>query len=228
MKRWQVSNVMTTEVVAVREDAPVEEVLDILRARRFKAVPVVDDGLRVVGMVSRADLRPMPTQPGQPAAWRSTHGPAAAAKVGELMGVPAWTVAVDESLSVAAKRMYARRVTQLPVTGEAGRLVGIVSSTDLLRVFGRPDPAIRSDVIEQVLREAMGIDPERVHVVVRDGVVTLAGQMARRSMVTSVGRLAYTVPGVVSVLNRLSYDYDDTALRSARSFAPFNGARVAV
>jgi CBS domain-containing protein len=47
--------VMATPVVTVGEDAPVDEIAQLLEAHRIKRVPVVRDG-RVVGIVSRADL----------------------------------------------------------------------------------------------------------------------------------------------------------------------------
>lgn len=50
-----VASLMTTRVVSVREDTPVDEVAQILTSNRFKRVPVVRDG-RVVGIVSRADI----------------------------------------------------------------------------------------------------------------------------------------------------------------------------
>jgi CBS domain-containing protein len=49
------SDVMTKDVVSVREDTPLWEIAEILEKKKFKRVPVVRDG-RVVGIVSRANL----------------------------------------------------------------------------------------------------------------------------------------------------------------------------
>ncbi len=51
----RVTDVMTKQVVAVREDTSLREIADILDKRRIKRVPVVKDG-KLVGIVSRADL----------------------------------------------------------------------------------------------------------------------------------------------------------------------------
>nr|WP_232327797.1 BON domain-containing protein [Kibdelosporangium sp. MJ126-NF4]CTQ98965.1 hypothetical protein [Kibdelosporangium sp. MJ126-NF4] len=55
-------------------------------------------------------------------------------------------------------------------------------------------------------------DPSAVTVTVSRGVVTLIGQLARRSEVEIAGRLTPTVPGVVEVRNRLDYAWSDQAL----------------
>ena len=56
MKVRTVDDVMTVAVVSVRPDASHRSVVDLLIGRRFSAVPVVGDGLRVPGVVSEADL----------------------------------------------------------------------------------------------------------------------------------------------------------------------------
>jgi CBS domain-containing protein len=56
MKLWRVDDVMTKDVVSVREDAPYRAVVDLLIGRRVSAVPVVDRAERVIGVVSEADL----------------------------------------------------------------------------------------------------------------------------------------------------------------------------
>lgn len=210
MRQWQVRDVMSTDVVATHVDSSAQEALEILDARHVSAMPVVDSEDRVVGVVSRTDLLPR----------LRSKGPDAHPSIGdveELMTVPAWTVAPETTLSVAAKQLQTRKIKRLPVTGDAGRLVGILSATDLLRVFARLDNDIHHDVVQEVLHTTKWIDGEPVHVVVRDGVVTLAGVVDRRSTTIIAERLAYTVPGVVSVINRLDFDYDDTAAIRGRT-----------
>jgi CBS domain-containing protein len=58
MSRLSVNDVMTTDVATVREDALYREIVDILVERGVSAVPVVDGGDRVLGVVSEADLLP--------------------------------------------------------------------------------------------------------------------------------------------------------------------------
>ena len=58
-------DVMSSPVVSVPPDAPLKDVASLLVERRINAVPVVDAGGRLVGIVSEADLLPLETGPGQ-------------------------------------------------------------------------------------------------------------------------------------------------------------------
>ena len=100
--------------------------------------------------------------------------------------------------------MDAERVKRLPVIGLAGRLVGIVSRGDVLRLYLRTDEDIRREVIDDLLVRALWIDPKNLSVDVRNGVVTLAGTVDRRSTVGLVVSVMAGVAGVVEVVNRLS------------------------
>ena len=218
METWQVSDVMTTEVVTAHEDTPVADLADLLTTHHVSAVPVVESD-RVVGVVSQADLLPRVGST-RPAGWRRSRrrrtAKAAATSARELMSTPALTVAPDAPLSLAARTMQAKNVKRLLVTDDTGHLVGIVSRADLLRVYARPDTAIRQDVIEQVLRRALWIDPCQVQVDVDAGVVTLTGTVGRRTTAAIAARLATDVPGVVTVVNNIRFDFDDSALARSR------------
>jgi predicted transcriptional regulator len=50
-----VADIMTKDVIAVKEDTPVEEIASLLSKRKIKRVPVVNEG-RIVGIISRADI----------------------------------------------------------------------------------------------------------------------------------------------------------------------------
>jgi CBS domain-containing protein len=58
----------------------------------------------------------------------------------DLMTTPAITISPDESVAEAARVMAARHIGRLPVVSAAGRLVGIVSRSDLVSMFGRAGP----------------------------------------------------------------------------------------
>ena len=72
-------------------------------------------------------------------------------------------------------------VKRLPVVDEQGGLAGIVTRSDLLKVFLRPDPAIRWEVDHDIVRGDFGIADGEVQVEVRDGVIRLRGEVERRS-----------------------------------------------
>ena len=101
-------------------------------------------------------------------------------------------------------------IRRLPVVDGQGRLVGIVAPGSAA-VYLREDAAIGAEIRDEVLRRTLWIDPQTVDVSVDRGVVILAGRADRRSTAQIIVRLCEAVPGVVEVLDRLEYGYDDTA-----------------
>lgn len=212
MKSWTVDDVMTQVVVSVEETAGYRSVVDVLIGRRISAVPVVDAGERVTGVVSEADLLRKIEYAGDEAPRlfegrrrRGERGKALAGTVSELMSAPAVTVPAGTSIADAARLMDDENVKRLPVVDDLGRLVGIVTRGDLLRVHLRPDGDIQEET-EAVVRD------EEVTARVSDGVVTLQGRVAPASIAEELVRLTRRVPGVVRVVDQIRYDYDDRAV----------------
>jgi CBS domain-containing protein len=116
------------------------------------------------------------------------------------------------TLGEAARLMDKRRTTCLPVVAADGTLAGIVTPRDLLRVFLRPDSEIRDEISHDVLRDYLGTNPTLVHVDVRAGVVTVTGEVDRKSMIDLVLPLIRAVDGVVDATADLSCAVDDTHL----------------
>ena len=92
---------------------------------------------------------------------------------------------------------------------ETGKLLGIVSRADLLKVFTRPDEAIRSQIISEVIVGELMMDPRRFFIEVDDGVVLLQGKAERSSLIPYLVRAVQHVEGVVRVENKLNFDVDD-------------------
>jgi hypothetical protein len=129
--------------------------------------------------------------------------------------------------SAGAKKMQTSKVRRLLGTGGSGQPVGIASIADL--PHGRPDAAVRNDVIDHVLRRTLWIDTGQVQVHVVAGVVILTGAVGRRTTAAIAARLTAQVPGVVAVVDQVRYDFDDTTLARSRthrtrpfSAEPFN------
>jgi CBS domain-containing protein len=100
----------------------------------------------------------------------------------------------------------------LLVTDEDGKLLGVVTARDLLRIFLRPDEAIRRQISRDVLLDYLGTNPVLVHVDVTDGVVRLTGEVERKSMLADVLPAVRAVDGVIDVEAKLNYAIDDTRL----------------
>ncbi len=93
---------------------------------------------------------------------------------------------------------------QLPVVDADGLLTGIVTRSDLLDVFIRPDAEIRGQVEQDILGRMLGLDEGSVTVEARDGVVTLRGQVPQARLVPVIVGLCQGVDGVVAVDAHLS------------------------
>lgn len=215
--RRTVADVMTTDLVTVLPTTPFKEIVRRLRAARVSALPVLDEDGRLVGIVSEADLILKEDRELEEAAHlfqrrhrRLDRQKAAGLYAGELMTSPVVTIGPGASLAEAARLMHRKQVKRLPVVDEDGRVVGIISRSDLLTVFLRDDAEIEQEVREDVVRRTLWIDPDTVSVRVREGVVYLEGQLERRSLIPVLERLVSSVEGVVGVEQRLTFEVDDT------------------
>jgi len=204
-----VKDVMTAEVVAVRRDATFKELAAVLRRYRVSALPVVDDAGRVIGVVSEADLlaKEALADPGVMAEvlHRKDVRKAEGLTAGDLMTSPPVTAAPEDPIGQAARMMHFMRVKRLPVVNSGGQLVGIVSRSDVLAVFDRPDEDIRTEIVDTMLVHEFLIDPRQFRVTVESGVVTMEGTPETAALGRALVRKARHVPGVVAVRDRLTY-----------------------
>ncbi|MFF5504591.1 CBS domain-containing protein [Streptomyces roseolus] len=193
-----VSDVMTHTAVAVGRDAPYKEIVALMDQWKVSALPVLEGEGRVVGVVSEADLLPKEAFRGaDPFSGEAEEAAkAGAVRAGDLMSSPAVTVHAGASLAEAARIMARRKVKRLPVVNGIGLLEGVVSRSDLLKVFLREDEEIEAEIRRTVLGAAAltGLD-----VTVTEGVATLRGTLADRALVPLLARAARTVEGVVDV-----------------------------
>lgn len=140
-----VADVMTRAVACVTTDTPLVEVVERLVRHDVKALPVVDAGRRVVGIITGGDLlgrgdvglRLSIQRELDPAALRERlralrRSPKTAA---DVMTRPVHTVSADTDLVAAIRLMAAHRVKRLPVVDRGRALVGIVSRADVLRAI---------------------------------------------------------------------------------------------
>ncbi|MEU7118152.1 CBS domain-containing protein [Streptomyces zaomyceticus] len=205
---YTVSDVMTHTAIAIGRDAPYKEIVALLDQWKVSALPVLEGEGRVVGVVSEADLLPKEEfrldepRPGE----FGEAAKAGALRAGELMSSPAVTVHADATLAEAARIMATRKVKRLPVVNEIGMLEGVVSRSDLLKVFLRTDGEIEEEIRRSVLGESAA--PAGLDVSVLEGVATLRGGLADPSLVPLLARAVRAVEGVVDVRMRLGAHED--------------------
>lgn len=200
-----VADVMTRTVVALVSDTEFKDIVKAMGRWHVSALPVVDGEHMVVGVVSEADLLPKEEfRDGDPDPYARLRRLSDLAKAGartaeELMTAPAVTTRADATLAQAARTMARRRVKRLPVVDGDGVLLGIVSRSDLLKVFLREDEDIAREVRDQVAAFLFPDLTEPLRVSVRAGVVTVTGRVPDTSVVPVVARLVRAVEGVVDV-----------------------------
>jgi CBS domain-containing protein len=203
MTTLMVRDVMTRDVVWVRPDTPFLEIVDLMENHGIGMVPVLDRGKVVVGVVSEADLMAKLRLGVRPAGRWPGHRDTARAKATgtvarDLMSTRLATAMPNTWVVAAARRLAETGVRHLVVTDDLGRLLGVVSRRDLLKVFQRPDAELRDELL-RTMRRHPPAPGTRLSVEVSDGYVTVTGESAHPVAAAEVAHLAEEVPGVVGV-----------------------------
>jgi CBS domain-containing protein len=212
-----VKDVMSTHVYAVRETAPFKEIATRLHEFRVSAFPVIDLEGKVIGVVSEADLLPKEALEGDvPGVLHSLGRSRERSKItavtaADLMTRHPVTIGPDEPVTHAARLMYSAKVKRLPVVGDDGKLVGIVTRSDVLSVYRRPDAAIQHEISQDIILGKLLCDPARFIVTVKDGIVTIEGTPETAYTGHEIVNDARHVEGVVAVRDRLSYPPESPA-----------------
>ena len=144
VKKVPVSRIMEKDPVTARPDMPLTELVAQFKRYGFRAMPVVDDGGKMVGVVSETDvflkekgvpfsLEKVPTLLGKMVAEDELQdfAPTRRVRVEEVMSTTVVALAPDATLEDAAMMMLKRRFSLIPVV-EDDKLVGIVRRIDIL------------------------------------------------------------------------------------------------
>jgi CBS domain-containing protein len=147
----RVCDLMTRDVATIGVADSCREAVRRMVGRRIRHLPVVDAAGLLVGIVTDRDLRHHLFEPRvlKEIGAVSVDAVLQAVPVEEVMSSPVVTAAPDDDLEVAARAMLEDKVGSLPVV-ERGRVVGIVTETDLLRRIcgaSRPSPECAEIVI---------------------------------------------------------------------------------
>jgi CBS domain-containing protein len=203
---------MSNHPISVLRSTSFGEIAARLREFRMSGFPVVDDDGMVLGVVSEADLLLKETMDGgydgvrgmlSGALHRTELHKAAGLTAEDLMTSPAVTISPDDPVEHAARVMYIRGFKRLPVTDEFRRLIGIISRTDVLAAFDRPDTDIRLEVVQHAI--PLVAEPSQFQVAVKNGIVTLTGAADTAAIAHELVAKVRQVQGVVAVRDRIVY-----------------------
>jgi CBS domain-containing protein len=211
-------DLMTTSLVTIPPDAPVEAVARVLSDRGISGAPVVDSSGRLLGMVTEGDLiRRLAAVEDRPKSWfvglfQSAEAQAAryartrGRKARDVMTTDLVTVTEDTPIEHIAHLIEEKNIRRVPVVRD-GKLVGVVSRADLLRALvappqsisaEAPDSRIRAQLV-QAMREQPWVDTYFIFPEVKDGVVTFYGFCRSETVKQGLRVLAEGVPGVKEV-----------------------------
>jgi CBS domain-containing protein len=214
---------MTRAVVTVSPNSSVSDALRLMLGQRISGLPVVDDLHRVVGILTEGDLlRRVETgtqkaRPGwlqflrspalQAADYARTHG----RKIEEIMTREVTTAPETSTLEELVSLMENNHIRRVPITTD-GRLVGVVSRADLLRVLAReldktppessPDAVLRLKIVGELTGQPW-VGRGQVTVVVTDGVAYLKGFVYDERERDAIRIAAETVAGIGKVHDEL-------------------------
>jgi len=215
-----VADVMTARVHVASPSTPFKMLVRLIEENRISAVPIVDAQGSPIGIVSESDLllkeNADPISPLDLLRQRKLREKADGVVAADLMTSPVVTLGTDTPIAQAARVMRERNVRRLVVVDTRLRIAGIVSRSDLLKVFLRTDEDLRDEVLHKLLPAVVPTEASGIDVDVESNVITLSGRVDRRTDVEILYRLARDVDGVVNVVNRLSFRWDDVK-RHARA-----------
>ena len=211
----KVRDLMTTDPITTTPDAPLKEAARTMVREKVSGLPVMEDG-KLVGIVTEGDFLRQEANRDQPyrlslleALFGDGGAEPAVETVGEVMTEPVITITADATVSEAARVMSHRRVKRLPVVDDDGNLIGVISRADVVNAFTKPDEVIEDEVREDIVRRLLFLEPDAVDVDVKDGVVTLSGELENRTEAHLLEELTRRIAGVVRVVSHLSYEVDD-------------------
>ena len=143
----KVKEVMTRDPITIDPEAPLGTAMDVMRQKRIRHLPVIDDAGRLLGIITDRDLRQATFAPALAehlslGAQRRLRGIGQALEDLRVKHAMTWVVVTTDpeaTIARAAVVMFERRIGSLPVV-EDGRLVGILTERDLLLALAREFP----------------------------------------------------------------------------------------
>jgi acetoin utilization protein AcuB len=125
---------MTKRPITTAPDTPIEEALKVMRESKVRRLPVLDKKGKLVGIVAEKDLLYVSPSPATSLSIYELHYLISRIKVQDVMTKDVITVTEYTPLEEAARIMADNKIGSLPVMRD-GKLVGIITETDLFCIF---------------------------------------------------------------------------------------------
>jgi len=125
---------MTKDPVVIHDDTPIDEAMKVMRDNKVRRLPVLNKKGALVGIVSERDLLYASPSPATSLSIYELHYLLSKIKVASVMTKEVITVTEDTPLEEAARIMADNKIGGLPVVSD-GELMGIITETDLFKIF---------------------------------------------------------------------------------------------
>ncbi len=140
---------MTRNPITVTTDTAIDEALKLMRDKKVRRLPVLNNKGDLVGIVAEKDILYASPSPATSLSIHEIHYLVSRIKVSEIMTKSVITVTDDTPLEEAARVMADNQIGALPVLHDS-KLVGIITETDLFKIFlellGAREPGVRLTV----------------------------------------------------------------------------------
>ena len=128
---------MTSPVLTIRPEAAISLAHSMMKENKVRRLAVVDEQDRLVGILTIGDVREAsPSDATTLSIWELNYL-WAQLTVGKIMSQDVVVVKPDETIFEAAKLMLDHKVSGLPVVDETGKLIGIITESDIFRMVVR-------------------------------------------------------------------------------------------
>jgi len=125
---------MTTPVITIGPDVPIQDALQLMRKSKIRRLPVVDKNNALIGLVSEKDvLNASPSDATSLSIWEINYL-LSKIETGDIMITNVITVSPNTPIEEAARIMADNKIGSLPVM-DGVEIVGIVTETDLFKTF---------------------------------------------------------------------------------------------
>jgi acetoin utilization protein AcuB len=137
---------MSHPVITIHPEASMQEALNLMKSEHVRRLPVVDKRGQMVGIITEANLdKASPSEATTLSVWEIREL-VSKVKIEKIMTREVVTVEADTPIEEAARIMADSNISGLPVMHE-GKLVGLITETDLFKIFlelfGARDPGVR-------------------------------------------------------------------------------------
>ncbi len=220
-------DIMTKTVATVRPDTSIQEIAALMVEKHISGLPVLDEGGKVLGMVSQSDLlhraevgterkhkwwfRILADTKDMAREYSKAHG----LRAGDVMTRYVISVKADAELSDVADILDSNRIKRVPVI-EGDRLVGIITRGDLVRALslsqlakGANKAKVENSALHKILQQRirgqpwLGADQSHINLAIKDGVVELWGFVETEDQHKALRVLVEETDGVTGLVDKI-------------------------